>query len=192
MVKKLKKGRHDGLTQKQKKFIQHYLIDFNALQAAIAAGYSKKTAGVTGCENLKKPKISAAIKVAVDARAKRTQIDADYVLKRLASIDQMDLSDILTPDGAVKPIPDWPKTWRTYLSGMDVQEIIVGGGAGKDKVAGMLKKIKWPDKVKNLELLGRHVNVQAWKEVKEIKQEVTFANVPAEIASMIKPNEQKN
>lgn len=67
-------------TDKQVAFIQEYLIDLNATQAAIRAGYSKDTAGQIGYENLKKPEISQAIAAALAERAERTQITQDYVL----------------------------------------------------------------------------------------------------------------
>lgn len=69
-----------NLRAKQQAFVQEYLIDLNATQAAIRAGYSKKTAGQIGEENLKKPEIAKAIQEAMNQRAKRTEIDQDYVL----------------------------------------------------------------------------------------------------------------
>lgn len=96
-------------------------------------------------------------------RCERTAIDADYVLKRLVEIDQMDVIDILQDDGSMKPISQWPPIWRSFISGMDVSELFAGSGDERE-IIGMMKKIKWPDKVKNLELIGRHVNVQAWKD----------------------------
>ncbi len=75
-----------SLTAKQECFVKEYLIDLNATQAAIRAGYSEKTAGQIGDENLKKPQISEAIQKAMDARAQRTEITADYVLNGIKSI----------------------------------------------------------------------------------------------------------
>lgn len=69
------------MTPKQKAFVQEYLIDLNATQAAIRAGYSKRTAHVIGHENLRKPDIAAAIEGAINERTKRTEITADYVLE---------------------------------------------------------------------------------------------------------------
>ena len=69
-----------SLTAKQQRFIQEYLIDLNATQAAIRAGYSAKTAGQIGDENLKKPQIARAVRAAVDERAIRTALTADKVL----------------------------------------------------------------------------------------------------------------
>nr|WP_164508640.1 hypothetical protein [Halomonas aestuarii] len=72
----------------------------------------------------------------------------------------MDVIDILNDDGGLKPIRDWPKVWRTTISGLDLSELWEGHGDERQLV-GLLKKIKWPDKPKNLELLGKHVAVQA-------------------------------
>lgn len=75
-----------GLTAKQEAFCYEYLIDLNATQAAIRAGYSKKTAGSVGNENLQKPEIAEVIQEALDARSKRTEITADYVLQGIQEI----------------------------------------------------------------------------------------------------------
>lgn len=155
------------LTDKQELFAREYLKDLNATQAAIRAGYSEKTAKETGYENLTKPHIQELIAELNKDRLDRLQINADYVLRRLVEIDEMDVLDILLANGELKPIKDWPKVWRTTLSGMDVTEM--AGDA-----AGLLKKIKWPDKVKNLELLGKHVTVQAFKD--NVKSELVGAN----------------
>ncbi len=151
-----------ALTDKQEMFCREYLIDLNATQAAIRAGYSEKTANRTASENLSKPDIQIRISELMKERSDRLQIDADYVLNRLVEIDQMDVLDILLSNGEIKPIKDWPKVWRITLSGIDVTEM--AGDA-----AGLLKKIKWPDKVKNLELLGKHISVQAFRE--QVKNE---------------------
>jgi phage terminase small subunit len=72
------------LTPKQARFVDEYLIDLNATQAAIRAGYSEKTAYRTGADNLKKPQIQAALQARMDDRAQRTKIDADFVLQGIA------------------------------------------------------------------------------------------------------------
>lgn len=145
-----------NLTPKQQRFVEEYLIDLNATQAAIRAGYSPRTANEQGAQNLAKLSVAEAIAEAQAEREERTKIDADYVLKRLVEIDQMDVLDIMDDDGNVKPLRDWPKIWRQYIS--NIETISMDDGEG------WLKKIKWPDKVKNLELLGRHVSVGAFKD----------------------------
>ena len=152
-----------ALTAKQQRFVVEYLFDLNATQAAIRAGYAAKGAKDQAYQLMQRPVIAAAIKEAMEARNQRTQVDADYVLNRLTEIDQMDLLDILDDDMSIKPLSKWPKVWRQSLSGFDIAEMFEGVGKERDLV-GLMKKIKWPDKVKNLELLGKHVNVNAFRE----------------------------
>ena len=72
-----------ALTPKQQRFVEEYLTDLNATQAAIRAGYSAKTAEVIGYENLRKPQVADAIKAAQSERSQRTEITADYVLSTI-------------------------------------------------------------------------------------------------------------
>ena len=145
-----------NLTPKQQRFVEEYLIDLNATQAAIRAGYSEKTAKSIGQENLTKPDIQKAIEEAQSKRAEQTQIDAAYVLRRLVEIDQMDVLDIMDDQMKIRPVNEWPKVWRQYVVNLENLELSDGEGC--------FKKIKWPDKVKNLELLGKHVSVGAFKD----------------------------
>lgn len=74
------------MTPKQQAFVREYLVDLNATQAAIRAGYSAATAGAIGAENLTKPAIAAAIAAAQDERARRVEIDADAVLRGIEAV----------------------------------------------------------------------------------------------------------
>lgn len=74
------------LTAKQSLFVKEYLVDLNATQAAIRAGYSKKTAHAIAAENLTKPLIAAAIQKAMSDRAEETQTSAKWVLDRLVEL----------------------------------------------------------------------------------------------------------
>lgn len=161
------------LTDKQELFAREYLKDLNATQAAIRAGYSEKSAAAQGCENLIKPNVAERIIELKNERNDEVGIDAAYVLRRLVEIDQMDVLDIMTDDMSIKPVSEWPASWRRYLSGFDLADMFEGRGEDREMV-GILKKIKWPDKVKNLELLGKHVTVQAFKD--NVKNELVGAN----------------
>lgn len=81
----------DDLTPKQRLFVAEYLIDLNATQAAIRAGYSHDTAAQQGHENLRKPDVANAIFEAQQKRAERTQITQDMVLRELAKIGFADI-----------------------------------------------------------------------------------------------------
>lgn len=154
------------LTDKQELFAREFIVDLNATQAAIRAGYSAKTAQEQSSRLLSNVMVQARVSELKAERNERNEIDADYVLRRLVEIDQMDVLDILNSNGDLKPVAEWPKLWRTTLSGLDIIAI-----AGNGDTAALLKKIKWPDKVKNLELLGKHISVQAFKE--QVEQKVT-------------------
>lgn len=151
-----------ALTDKQEMFCREYLIDLNATQAAIRAGYSVKTANRTASENLSKPDIQNRIAELKNKRNEDVGINAAYVLQRLVEIDQMDVADILNDDGSLKVVSQWPKCWRITLQGIDISSTIRNFDEETEET--ILKKIKWPDKVKNLELLGKHVDVQAFRE----------------------------
>lgn len=173
-----------ALTDKQEMFCREYLVDLNATQAAIRAGYSEKTANRIAAQLLSKLDIEKRIQELMNGRSERLDIDADYVLKRLVDIDQMDVLDILHDDGGIKPIHEWPKVWRTSLSGMDLAEMFESKDGERDLV-GIMKKIKWPDKVKNLEMIGRHRSVGAFVELS--KTELTGKNGgPIETATLTK------
>lgn len=76
----------DELRPKQRAFIAEYMKDLNATQAAIRAGYSKKTAYAIGRENLNKPQIKSALEAAMADRARRSKITAEWVLEKIAEI----------------------------------------------------------------------------------------------------------
>ena len=150
--------------ERQIKFVEEYIKSLNATDAAIKAGYSEKTARSQGSRLLTNVDIQKAIQQAKADREERTKIDADYVLKRLVEIDQMDVLDIMDDQMKIRPVNEWPKVWRQYVVNLENLELSDGEGC--------FKKIKWPDKVKNLELLGKHVSVGAFKD----KIEHTGAN----------------
>ncbi|MFV8904575.1 terminase small subunit [Serratia fonticola] len=164
----------DGkLNAQMERFCQEYIkAPENQTAAAKAAEY--KNPAVSASRLMKDPDIQARIAELMKHRNKRVKIGADYVLRRLVEIDQMDVLDILKDDGGLKPISEWPKVWRTTLSGLDISTTITN--FDETTLENMLKKIKWPDKVKNLELIGKHVDVQAFKDRVELNVNVTLAD----------------
>lgn len=149
------------LPPKQVRFAEEYIKDLNGTQAATRAGYSQRTANEQAARLLANVSIQQYVRKLLEERSQEVKIDAAYVLTRLGEIDQMDALDILADDGSVKPIADWPRIWRQMISGLDVMEIAQGD---EETRIAVVKKIKWPDKIRNLELIGRHVGVQAFKD----------------------------
>lgn len=162
-----------ALTAKQQRFVAEYLLDLNQTQAAIRAGYSEKTAYSVGHENLKKPEVQAAIQEAMKARSERTQIDADWVLKRLARDATADLADLYTENGTLKPVHEWPIAWRTGLvAGIETVQERDGEDAEGKPVYATVRKVKLLDRTKLVELIGKHVEVGAFKEKVEHSGEI--------------------
>ncbi len=172
---KRKSTQYKPLTAMQEAYCQSYIkTPENQSQAAIDAGFSPNTAHVKASVMMRDERIQKRIAELMEERNKRNRVSADYVLMRLVEIDQMDVLDILNDDGSLKPIRDWPKIWRTTLSGFDLSSTIMN--MNEDSIETILKKIKWPDKVKNLELIGKHVDVNAFKERLEVSGTVTIAD----------------
>lgn len=172
---KRKSTQYKPLTAQQEAYCQEYIkAPENQTQAAINAGYSPTTAAKFASQNMRDERIQKRIAELMEERNKRLRVSADYVLLRLVEIDQMDVLDILNDDGGLKPISQWPKIWRTTLSGLDISTTITN--FDETTLENMLKKIKWPDKVKNLELIGKHVDVMAFKERLDVNVNVTIAD----------------
>jgi len=155
------------LTPKQQRFVEQYLIDFNATQAAIRAGYSQKTAGAIGHENLNKPEIQAAIQGARKAQTQRTQIDADALLNRLDAEAHADLADLYDESGGLKPVHQWPLLWRQGLVAGIESKQEYDYVDGEKVPAGVVMKVKLSERIRRLELIGRHRAVGAFVEKHE-------------------------
>ena len=155
------------LTAKQQRFVDEYLTDLNATAAAIRAGYSEKTANQQGPRLLVNVGVAAAIAKAMEERSERVQADADWVLQQAVEVVKLDIADIMDDVGAIKPVKEWPSAWRKMLAGADVQHLYEGSGRNRKRV-GEIVKLRFLDRLKALEMVGRHVNVQAFKDKVEV------------------------
>lgn len=153
-----------ALTSKQQRFVEEYLIDLNATQAAIRAGYAEKGASVEGARLLANAKVGEAVAAGLKARSERTKIDADWVLTRLAEEAVADLADLYDDNGNLKPVKEWPLIWRQGLvTGLDVVEEFETVDGKKERV-GVVRKLRHSDRIKRVELIGKHVGVQAFRD----------------------------
>ncbi|KAA0699979.1 terminase small subunit [Neorhizobium sp. P12A] len=158
------------LTAKQSRFSVEYLIDLNATQAAIRAGYSEKSAADIGAELLINPGVRSAISDAIAARTERTQITSDWVLERLADDMEADIADLFGDDNQLLPVDEWPMVFRKGLvSGCDIEERYGDSSGGGRMITGRVIKLRFSDRLKRLELIGRHVSVNAFRDVIEVR-----------------------
>ncbi|OZB11179.1 MAG: hypothetical protein B7X67_04995 [Rhizobiales bacterium 39-66-18] len=142
------------MTPKQHRFVEEYLIDLNATQAAVRAGYSPKTAAFIASENLRKPYISEEIDRAMARRSARTEITQDRVLQELARLAFLDIGGAFAADGTLLPLQEMAPDVRAAIAGLEVNEILNEGA-----VIGRAKKIRLTDKVGALTLLMRHLGM---------------------------------
>ncbi len=155
----------EKLTAKQAQFVREYLVDLNAKQAAIRCGYAANSAEVTASRLLRIDQVAAAVAEAKAERAEKTGVDAAWVLKRLHDEAVADISDIYDDQGGLLPVHEWPLIWRQGLvQGIDVYEERDEEG----RVIGHTRKVKISDRIKRVELIGKHVNVQAFKDHIEV------------------------
>ncbi|MDQ1187013.1 terminase small subunit [Agrobacterium larrymoorei] len=157
------------LNPRQRLFVEEYLVDLNASQAAIRAGYSCKTAKVLGSILLKKVQVMEAVEQAKRERSERTQIHADWLLSRLAEEAVADIADLYDENGGLKPVDQWPLIWRQGLvAAVEVKELFEGRGESREAI-GRVSQVKLSDRIKRLELIGKHIDVQAFREKVEVE-----------------------
>lgn len=144
------------LNPKQQRFCEEYVVDLNGTKAAIRAGYSQRSAAVQSARLLIKDNIKTKIDELKSKKSQKVQITAELVLGELLKLATADLSLAYDEHGNLKPIKDIPEAVRKCISSVESFEEYQG--AGKDRLyIGETKKIKFWDKTKSLDLLGRHL-----------------------------------
>lgn len=140
------------MNERHKRFVEEYIKDLNASAASIRAGYSKNGANVTGSKLLAMPNILDAVKEAIDKRAIRTEVSQDWVIKRLKQIAGSDMADIA----------DWNASGVTFKDSSSLSEDARASVQTVEETTnehGGSLKVKQHDKIKALELIGRHLNM---------------------------------
>lgn len=137
------------MTKKQKRFCEEYLIDLNATQAAIRAGYSPDTAGAIGAENLTKPEIQRAVARDMAERSRRTGVNAERVVLELAKVAFVNVGNVIDATDATLKEDAAPEDLAAIQS-IKVKDM---GDMGIER------EIRMADKLKALELLGRHLGM---------------------------------
>ncbi len=153
------------LTEKQQRFVDEYLIDLNATQAAIRTGYSVKTANEQGARLLANVSIQQKIAEKMAERSKRTGVNQDRVVLELAKIAFVNAADVIDPESATI------KEGATNDDTAAIQSVKVKKGKGE----GVEREIRLNDKLKALELLGKHLGM--WNDKTDVN-----INIPVVIS----------
>ena len=130
------------LSPKQNLFVQEYLIDKNATQAAIRAGYSAKTAEIIGFENLRKPKIKEKIDYELATEAERLGITRQGVLDEMARCAFFDVRKLFNADGSLKDILDLDPDTAAAIAGLEIESLFAGKGEDRIQI-GTTNKVKF-------------------------------------------------
>ncbi len=136
------------LTPKQAMFVAEFLVDRNATRAAIAAGYSEKTAEAAGSRLLRNVKVSAAITERNARRVEKLDITIERTARELAKLSYFDPGRLFDENGKLKPVAELDEVTRAAVESVEV-----------DPETGRVKRIGMAKKGQNLERLGRHLGM---------------------------------
>ena len=140
------------LTAKMKRFIEEYLVDLNATQAVIRAGYNPANASAQAYNLMQKEKVAEAISRAMAERSRRTGISQDRVIEELAKIAFLRITDVVDPENAT--VLDYASEADiAAIESIRVKEIPTQAGVGIER------EVKVASKLKALELLGKHLGM---------------------------------
>lgn len=152
------------LTAKQARFVEEYLAstDLNATAAYKRAGYKAKgnAAEVEAHRLLRNPKVAERIEAAREERTKRTQVGADDVIRQLVRMGFADVRKLFTPGGQLKSIHDLDDDIAAAIASIEVVTKFLPGQGDEDPEVEYVHKIKMVDKIKPLELIGKHMGKQ--------------------------------
>lgn len=142
-----------AFTAKQSVFIKEYLVDMNATQAAIRAGYSKKTANRIASELMSKPDIQQAVKAEMEARSRSTDLSIERVLLEYKRLALFDIRNLYKEDGSMKDIHDLDEDTAAALTSIESDDLYDMDG----KKIGKVRKLKAADKRAALCDVMRHL-----------------------------------
>jgi phage terminase small subunit len=145
------------LTNKEDAFCREYVVDWNATQAAIRAGYSKNSARQSGADNMKKPDVKARIRDLIDEQNGRLGLDADFVISRFMALADFSIKKVATFDGETfqfKSMAQWPENADRAVK--SIKQTTKTTARGDVEVT---LDVKFEDKQTALEALGRHLGL---------------------------------
>ena len=145
-----------ALNPKQERFVAEYLVDLNATQAAIRAGYSPKTAGVQAFDLLKKPEIAAALERQRNQHAKNTGLTVERVLTEAMRLAFFDIRRLTDAEGNPIPINQLDDDTAAAIQGL---ELATERSRDEDGSVTMVRKYKLADKNAALERLFKHLGL---------------------------------
>lgn len=164
-----------ALTPKQQRFVDEYVVDLNGKQAAIRAGCSPRSAEVTASKWLRIPKVSEAVAAKQKKVAEKLELDATMVLKDLLVHARADFRRAYDKDGRLLPVHEIPDDVALAITSTKVFEEWGSDGDGGKVPVGEVREVKFSDKLRALELLGKHLKL--FTDKLEVKVDGSFADL---------------
>lgn len=143
---------------KRRIFVREYLVDRNGTRAAIAAGYSKKTAEAAASRLLRNVKVAEEIGQLTEKRIEGLEVTSERVLRELARLAFLDPRKFFKDDGSLKDVHELDDDTAAALAGMEVDDLFEGSGEDR-KRTGYTRKIKFNLKLGALQALGKHLKL---------------------------------
>lgn len=162
------------LTPRQERFVEEYMIDSNATQAAIRAGYAVKGAEVTGCKLLRVPKVQALVDQKRTALAKRTEVSAERVIAEYCKIAFADMKDYVTIETATGNVRlDFSKIPMGGTAAIaEITQEEFTDGVGQEAREVKRTKFKLYDKLRALDALAKHLGLFVDRSEEELTGEI--------------------
>jgi phage terminase small subunit len=142
------------MTPKRERFIEEYLVDLNATQAALRAGYAASGAQQEGARLLANPEIAAAIDKRREKVSEKTGLTVELIDQKLKALVEFDPRKVLRDDGTLQKPSEWDESTAAAVAGLEVDEIGIEG-----VVVGHTKKLKIADRIRPLELAYKRLGV---------------------------------
>lgn len=144
------------LTNKQQRFVAEYLVDLNATQAAMRAGYSKKTANEQGARLLANASVAACVAEKTQQQLEKTELTAQMVKNRLRLLGFQDIRKLFDAAGNLKPLHQLDDDAAAMVAGVEIVKKNIAAGDGQ---VDTVHKVKVVDPVKPLEMLAKHFGI---------------------------------
>lgn len=145
-----------SIRKKYEKFAREYVIDCNGTRAAIAVGYSPKAAASEGSRLLTNAKVSVIVGRLLAQQAERADVTAERIINGLRQCAFFDPRKFFNADGSLKQVNELDDDTASAIAGIEVEKLYEHFGSGKAKQIGTVTKIKFTDRQRALELLGKH------------------------------------
>jgi phage terminase small subunit len=168
-------GRPKILTRKQLEYINKRVEGLSPVEAFRgsydAENMTDKSCATTASKLESNDRIAKRIERGLAQAANIAGVNASFIVSELKAISEMSVADILEDDLTLKPLKDWSDDWKRYVTAIDLVELKLGTES-VEAATKFIKKIKWVDKLKALEMLGKCKGVNAFQPEKDVKVSV--------------------